>query len=272
DLPLFRLPAFAGGNLTAGTVAIGEFGLLFVLPLYLVNVQALSTLQAGLVLAPMAGGAFGSGAAARHLAAAVGAPGAVLVGLGLAGLALGVLAALLGPHTSIPLLVVVTVVDSLGLRLAPAPRTPPLPAPRPSSPRPCSLRCRRSSRGRARPRSPPCASWAPRSAPRYRVRCSPPASPPAVTRSPARPPGTVRRWPTRRARYCRSCGRSTPRPAPSTSWSRSSPTVPASPSRSRPGSCCWGSSAPSRCAGPPARERQRGAMTGSQAPAPTIAP
>src|SRR5699024_5363899 len=72
DLTLFRLPAFAWGNLTAGTVAIGEFGLLFVLPLYLVNVQALSTLQAGLVLAAMAGGAFGSGAAARHLAAAVG--------------------------------------------------------------------------------------------------------------------------------------------------------------------------------------------------------
>src|SRR5699024_11114509 len=109
-------------------------------------------------------------------------------------------------------------------------------------------------------------------APRDRWRRPPPARWPAVTPAPARPPGTVRRWPTRRARYCRSCGRSTPRPAPSTSWSRSSPTVPASPSRSRPGSCCWGSSAPSRYAGPPARERQRGAITGSQAPAPTIAP
>lgn len=131
DLTLFRLPAFAWGNLTAGTVAIGEFGLLFVLPLYLVNVQALSTLQAGLVLAAMAGGAFGSGAAARHLAAAVGAPGAVLVGLGLEVLALGVLAALLGPNTSIALLVVVLVVYGLGLGLASAQLTSTVLAPVP---------------------------------------------------------------------------------------------------------------------------------------------
>ena len=132
DLTLFRLPAFAWGNLTAGTVAIGEFGLLFVLPLYLVNVQALSTLQAGLVLAAMAGGAFGSGAAARHLAAAVGAPGAVLVGLGLEVLALGVLAALLGPNTPIALLVVVLVVYGLGLGLASAQLTSTVLAPVPA--------------------------------------------------------------------------------------------------------------------------------------------
>lgn len=131
DLTLFRLPAFAWGNITAGTVAIGEFGLLFVLPLYLVNVQALGTLEAGVVLAAMAGGALLSGTLARHLAAAIGAPGTVLVGLGLEVLGIGVLAALLGPDTSIALLVVVLVVYGLGLGLASAQLTSTVLAPVP---------------------------------------------------------------------------------------------------------------------------------------------
>lgn len=131
DLSLFRLRAFAWGNLTAGTVAIGEFGLLFVLPLYLVNVLALGTLQAGLVLAAMAGGAFLSGTLARHLAAAIGAPGTVLVGLGLEVLGVGVLALLLGPATPIALLVVTLVVYGLGLGLASAQLTSTVLAPVP---------------------------------------------------------------------------------------------------------------------------------------------
>ena len=132
DLSLFRLPAFAWGNLTAGTVAIGEFGLLFVLPLYLVNVLALGTLQAGLVLAAMAGGAFLSGALARRLAGSIGAPGTVLVGLGLEVLGVGVLALLIGPATPIALLVVTLVVYGLGLGLASAQLTSTVLAPVPA--------------------------------------------------------------------------------------------------------------------------------------------
>lgn len=131
DLSLFRLRAFAWGNLTAGTVAIGEFGLLFVLPLYLVNVLAMSSLQAGLVLAAMAGGAFLSGTLARHLAAAIGAPGTVLVGLGLEVLGIGVLAGLLGPSTPVALLVATLVVYGLGLGLASAQLTSTVLAPVP---------------------------------------------------------------------------------------------------------------------------------------------
>ncbi len=83
DLTLFRIPTFRWGNVTATTVAVGEFGIIFVLPLFLVNVLALSTMGAGLVLAAMALGAFLSGASARHLAAAVGAPLVVVIGLAL---------------------------------------------------------------------------------------------------------------------------------------------------------------------------------------------
>ncbi|PFG19182.1 DHA2 family efflux MFS transporter permease subunit [Serinibacter salmoneus] len=83
DLTLFRIPTFRWGNTTATTVAIGEFGIVFVMPLFLVNVLGLDTLKAGLVIAAMAFGAFWSGAMARHLAAAIGAPGTVVVGLAL---------------------------------------------------------------------------------------------------------------------------------------------------------------------------------------------
>ncbi|MDN5686696.1 MAG: DHA2 family efflux MFS transporter permease subunit [Brachybacterium sp.] len=132
DLDLFRLPAFAWGNLTAGTVAIGEFGLLFVLPLYLVDVRALGTLEAGLVLAAMAGGAFLSGMLARHLAAAIGAPGTVLVGLGMEVLGVGTLSVVLRPTTPVLVIVGILVVYGLGLGLASAQLTSTVLAPVPA--------------------------------------------------------------------------------------------------------------------------------------------
>jgi MFS family permease len=131
DLDLFRLPAFAWGNVTAGAVAVGEFGLLFVLPLYLVDVQGLGTLQSGGVLAAMAGGAFLSGMLARHLAAAIGAPGTVLVGLGLEVIGVGVLALVLAPASPVLLLIGILVVYGLGLGLASAQLTSTVLAPVP---------------------------------------------------------------------------------------------------------------------------------------------
>lgn len=132
DLSLFGLPAFSWGNLTAGTVAIGEFGLLFVLPLYLVNVRGLGTLHAGFVLAAMAGGALLSGMAARHLAAMIGAPRTVLVGLGLEVVGVVGLGLFLSTTTSIALIVVVLVLYGLGLGLASAQLTSTVLAPVPA--------------------------------------------------------------------------------------------------------------------------------------------
>lgn len=83
DLRLFRLRTFSFGNTTALLVAVGEFALLFVLPLFLVTSLGLSALSAGLVLAAMATGAFLSGAAARHLAARFGPTRVVVLGLAL---------------------------------------------------------------------------------------------------------------------------------------------------------------------------------------------
>ncbi|HLS62480.1 MAG TPA: MFS transporter [Ruania sp.] len=120
DLSLFRLPTFTWGNLTAAAVAVGEFAIVFTLPLYLVNARGLDVMTAGWVLAAMALGAFVAGAAARHLADRIGAPGVVLVGLGmeLAGVLLVVLAA--GPATAAWLIAAPLVLYGLGLGLASA--------------------------------------------------------------------------------------------------------------------------------------------------------
>lgn len=72
DLELFSYSTFSWGNITAGAVALGEFAIIFVLPLYLINASDLSTMSAGLVLAAMAIGALFSGAPARHVAARYG--------------------------------------------------------------------------------------------------------------------------------------------------------------------------------------------------------
>ncbi len=120
DLSLFKVGTFSWGNLTAATVAIGEFSLMFVLPLFLINALGLSTLTAGTILATMALGAFGSGAAARHLAARLGAPGVVVLGLALEVIGVAVLAWVVGAQASIWFTTGALVVYGVGLGLASA--------------------------------------------------------------------------------------------------------------------------------------------------------
>lgn len=120
NLGLFGLPTFRWGNVTAGTVAVGEFGLIFVLPLYLVDVLDLSSLQAGLVIAAMALGAFFSGASARHLAARIGPPAVVVVGLVLEIVGVLAVSVAVGPAASLLVLSALLVVYGVGLGLASA--------------------------------------------------------------------------------------------------------------------------------------------------------
>ena len=120
DLTLFKVPTFTLGNITALAVAIGEFGLLLVLPLFLVNALGLTTMGAGLVLAAMALGAFGSGAAARHLAAALGATRVVILGLALEVVGVAVVAVFVSSTVSPWLLAVLLAVYGAGLGLASA--------------------------------------------------------------------------------------------------------------------------------------------------------
>lgn len=120
DLSLFKVGTFSWGNLTAATVAIGEFSLMFVLPLFLINSIGLSTVMTGLVLAAMALGAFASGASARHLAARLGAPGVVVLGLALEVVGVALLTGIVAVQASTWFVVGALVIYGVGLGLASA--------------------------------------------------------------------------------------------------------------------------------------------------------
>ncbi len=58
DLNLFRISSFRNGSIAALIISMGEFGILFAIPLWLQNVIGLSPISSGLVLLWLAGGAF----------------------------------------------------------------------------------------------------------------------------------------------------------------------------------------------------------------------
>lgn len=120
DIGLFSYETFSWGNLTAAMVAVGEFGIIFVLPLYLISALGMSVMNAGLVLAAMAVGAFISGASARHLAKRFSAAGTVLIGLGLEVFGVIVLAFLMNPSIPGWAIAVPMTVYGVGLGLASA--------------------------------------------------------------------------------------------------------------------------------------------------------
>jgi EmrB/QacA subfamily drug resistance transporter len=66
DLRLLAIPSFRNANIAAAIVSLGEFGLLFALPLWLQNVLGYSAFETGLILLSLALGSFmasGAGAA-----------------------------------------------------------------------------------------------------------------------------------------------------------------------------------------------------------------
>ena len=92
DLALFAIPSFRNGNIAAAIVSLGEFGIIFALPLWLQNVIGYTAFETGLILLALAGGSF----LASGLGAAIGRTrsplfivrlGIVLEILGIAGLA-----------------------------------------------------------------------------------------------------------------------------------------------------------------------------------------
>lgn len=95
DLTLFGIPSFRNGNIAAGIISLGEFGLLFLLPLYLQNILGLSATGTGVVLLALALGSFVAAPGAPALTGRIGARGVVRLGLvleivGILGIALSV--------------------------------------------------------------------------------------------------------------------------------------------------------------------------------------
>lgn len=81
DVTLFKISTFGWGNFTAAIINAGEFIVIFILPLYLINARSLNTLQAGGVIAVLALGSIVSGGLARFVSAKLGAGGTVQLGL-----------------------------------------------------------------------------------------------------------------------------------------------------------------------------------------------
>ena len=83
DLSLFRIRRYGFGNVVALVVSLGEFGILFVLPLWMQSVHGTDPLTTGLILATLAIGTLASGGAARHVAALLGPTWVVRLGMAL---------------------------------------------------------------------------------------------------------------------------------------------------------------------------------------------
>jgi len=81
DTSLFRLRSFRYGNLVAATRSFGEFGLVFVLPLFMAGVLGYSAFHIGLTLLPLAIGAFVGGPVAAYVAVRIGPRRAVSIGM-----------------------------------------------------------------------------------------------------------------------------------------------------------------------------------------------
>ena len=115
DLSLFRIPRYAFGNVVALIVALGEFGILFVLPLWMVAVHGLDLITVGAILATLAVGTLGAGGAARHVSAVLGSTNVVRLGMVLEIIGILGIAALLSVTLSPWWLVIPLIVYGIGL-------------------------------------------------------------------------------------------------------------------------------------------------------------
>ena len=83
DLRLFHIASFRNGSIAALIISMGEFGLLFAIPLWLQSVDGLNALSSGLVLLWLAGGAFLASAVGGAMSGKISAVTAVRIGVAL---------------------------------------------------------------------------------------------------------------------------------------------------------------------------------------------
>ena len=83
DLGLFKIGSFRNGSIAALIISMGEFGILFAIPLWLQNVIGLSPISSGLVILWLAAGAFLASAIGGALSGKLPPARAVQIGVGL---------------------------------------------------------------------------------------------------------------------------------------------------------------------------------------------
>lgn len=81
NLTLFRIRRYGFGNIVALVVSLGEFGILFVLPLWLQSVAGFDPLTTGALIAFLAVGTLAAGGSARHMSAFMGPTKVVRLGM-----------------------------------------------------------------------------------------------------------------------------------------------------------------------------------------------
>ncbi|MFC6881038.1 MULTISPECIES: MFS transporter [Actinomadura] len=81
DLSLFAIPNFRHGNLASSLINVGELGIVFIVPLFLLGVHGTSPVQISVAILPLAVGAFLSGGYAGRLANKRGAHRVVQIGM-----------------------------------------------------------------------------------------------------------------------------------------------------------------------------------------------
>ncbi|MBB2955404.1 MFS family permease [Bifidobacterium commune] len=120
DLTLFRIPTFSMGNIAAGAIQAGQFAIMFVLPLYLINVRGINMLPTGALIAVMGIGSIVSGGLARPVTAKIGAPHTVQFGLIVEILSVVLLMVMMRPSLSVAWLLVPFLLYGFGLGFAAA--------------------------------------------------------------------------------------------------------------------------------------------------------
>jgi len=101
-------------------VAIGQFSLVFLIPMFVINDMGKSPLTAGWVLAAMALGAMVSGGLARHVTAIIPPTGVVMMGLALEVIGVATLAGTLHTSQNLWVMALILVIYGVGLGFASA--------------------------------------------------------------------------------------------------------------------------------------------------------
>ena len=120
DLSLFGIASFRNGNIAAGIASLGEFGLLFALPLWLQNVQGYSAFDTGKVLLALAGGSFLASGFGAQLTRSRGPVFVVRLGIGLEIIGVLGIGVVVSPTVSIWLVMLFLFIYGLGVGLATA--------------------------------------------------------------------------------------------------------------------------------------------------------
>lgn len=118
DFTLMKFRSFRFGLLTVSIVALGEFGLVFVLSIFLQTVLGLTAFQTGLVLLPFALTTLFVAPTAGILSSRIGPKWVVTSGMLVEAIAIFALSRALAPNATLPVLILILMVYGVGVGLA----------------------------------------------------------------------------------------------------------------------------------------------------------